>query len=154
MSAVIDRVHRTIADHHLASPDTRVAAAVSGGSDSIALFHILYNLQRAGHLRLVGLVHFNHQLRPSADAEERFVQAAGDSLAIPVFVERGDVRARAQRERRSIEHAAHAARYECFARARAHFAADAVALGHTRDDQAETFLLRLLRGAGPRGLGG
>src|SRR4029079_8940711 len=71
-----------------------------------------------------------------------------------VFVERDDVRARAVREKRSIEDAARAARYECFGRARAQCEADAIAVGHTRDDQAETFLLRLLRGAGSRGLGG
>jgi tRNA(Ile)-lysidine synthase len=71
-----------------------------------------------------------------------------------VFVERDDVRARAAREKRSIEDAARAARYECFDRARVQFDADAIAVGHTRDDQAETFLLRLLRGAGARGLGG
>src|SRR6185369_5420858 len=65
---------------------------------------------------------------------------------------REDVGARAAAARRSIEDAGSAARREFYARARLHFAADCVAVGHTRDDQAETFLLRLLRGAGPRGL--
>jgi tRNA(Ile)-lysidine synthase len=62
------------------------------------------------------------------------------------------VRARARRERRSLEDAARAARYECLERVRLERRADVVALGHTRDDQAETFLLRMLRGAGARGL--
>jgi tRNA(Ile)-lysidine synthase len=154
MSAVLAGVRRTIADHGLARSETRIVAAVSGGSDSMALLHILNELHRAGDLRLVGLVHFNHQLRSSADSDERFVRTAGASLALHVFVERDQVAARAAREKRSLEDAARAARYACFDRARAHFAADAIALGHTRDDQAETFLLRLLRGAGPRGLAG
>jgi tRNA(Ile)-lysidine synthase len=151
---LLAHVRRTIADYRLAQPVTRVVAAVSGGSDSIALVHILHELDAAGDLRLVGLVHFNHQLREAAAADERFVREAAERLAVPVFVERDDVRARAAREKRSIEDAARAARYECFGRARAHFDADAIAVGHTRDDQAETFLLRLLRGAGSRGLGG
>jgi tRNA(Ile)-lysidine synthase len=71
-----------------------------------------------------------------------------------VCVERADVAGRAERERRSIEDAAHAARYEFFERVRVEADADVVAVGHTRDDQAETFLLRLLRGAGPHGLAG
>ena len=154
MSTIFARVRRTIADYRLAPPGTRVVAAVSGGSDSIALVHILHELDAAGDLRLVGLVHFNHQLRDAAAADERFVREAAEQLAVPVFVERDDVRARAAREKRSIEDAARAARYECFGRARAQFDADAIAVGHTRDDQAETFLLRLLRGAGSRGLGG
>lgn len=151
---VLDRVRRTIADHDLARPAARLVAAVSGGSDSMALVHILHRLHLAGDLRLIGLVHFNHQLRASAVADERFVRTAAKTLACPVYVESDDVRARATREKRSLEDAARVARYECFDRARAHFAADAIAVGHTRDDQAETFLLRLLRGAGPRGLAG
>jgi tRNA(Ile)-lysidine synthase len=151
---LLTRVRQTIRAHHLISRDTRVLAAVSGGSDSMALLHILHELHRAGDLQLAGLVHFNHRLRDTADADERFVRAAAGSLALPAFVEGDDVAARAAREKRSIEDAARAARYACFDRARAHFSADAVALGHTRDDQAETFLLRLLRGAGPRGLAG
>src|SRR5262245_15604234 len=130
MTEVIDRVRRTIIDHALARPDTRLVAAVSGGSDSMALLHILNDLHRSGDLCLVGLVHFNHQLRSSADSDEQFVRTAADSLALQVFAETGQVAALAAREKRSVENAARAARYACFYRARAHFAADAIALGH------------------------
>jgi len=151
---LLDRVRELIARHDLIGRDTRVLAAVSGGSDSVALAHILRDLDAAGELRLTGLVHFNHQLRPSAADDERFTSAVAESLGRSILVDREDVAARARRERRSIEDAARAARYEFFARARATTDADLVALGHTRDDQAETFLLRLVRGAGPRGLAG
>ena len=133
---------------------TRVVCALSGGSDSAALACILGELHEAGELQFVGIAHLNHQLRASADRDERFCRELADRLARPVRVERADIRARAAAQRRSLEVAAHDERYEMFARARTHFAADVVALGHTRDDQAETFLLRLLRGAGPRGLAG
>ena len=73
---------------------------------------------------------------------------------MPVLTDRGDVATLARRERRSVEDAGRAARHAFFERARSLAGADVVALGHTRDDQAETFLLRLTRGAGPRGLGG
>jgi tRNA(Ile)-lysidine synthase len=131
-----------------------VLAAVSGGSDSVALAHLLWELDAAGDLRLTGIIHFNHQLRPSAGNDERFVAALAASLDVPFVVDREDVPARARRERRSIEDAARAARYEFFERARLQTASDLVALGHTRDDQAETVLLRMVRGAGPRGLAG
>ena len=154
MQPLLARVRRTIREFGLADRSSRVLAAVSGGSDSMALVHLLHELDRAGELRLAGLVHFNHQLRPAADADERFVVAAAAALDRPIFSDREDVAARARRERRSLEDAARAARYACFERARVESAADVVALGHTRDDQAETFLLRLVRGAGVRGLAG
>src|SRR5207237_6429780 len=78
--------------------------------------------------------------------------ALANDLGFPIVVDTEDVAARARRERRSLEDAARAARYEFFDRARERLNAQVVALGHTRDDQAETFLLRLVRGAGPRGL--
>ena len=149
---LLARVRQFVRHHDLARPATRVVVALSGGSDSVALAHLLRELAGAGELQVVGVAHFNHQLRPSADADERFTRAAADSLGWPIFCDREDVAARARRERRSIENAAHAARHAFFERARQHFQADVVALGHTRDDQAETVLLRLLRGAGPRGL--
>jgi tRNA(Ile)-lysidine synthase len=151
---VLERVREFIGQHDLIGRDARVLAAVSGGSDSVALAHLLHDLDAAGELHLIGLVHFNHQLRASAAADERFAAAVAESLGRSILVDRADVAARARRERRSIEDAARAARYEFFERARLSSNADVVALGHTRDDQAETFLLRLVRGAGARGLAG
>ena len=153
MSALLDRVRQFIRRHDLAGRDTRVVVALSGGSDSVALAHIIRHLDAAGELRAVGVAHFNHQLRNSADRDERFCAELADSFGWPLCVEREDVAARARREHRSLEHAGRTARHAFFERARARLDAGVIALGHTRDDQAETFLLRLLRGAGPRGLG-
>ena len=149
---LLDTVRRTIRRHRLASPDTRVVIALSGGGDSMALGQLLGELAARRELTIAGVVHFNHQLRPAADADEAFCRSVADAFGWPFEAERGDVRARASREGRSIEDAGRSMRHEFFDRARAELSADAVAVGHTRDDQAETFLLRLLRGAGPRGL--
>jgi tRNA(Ile)-lysidine synthase len=152
MNNVLAGVRRTIRNHRLFPADARVAAAVSGGSDSTALAYLLRDLHAAGEVTLAGIAHFNHQLRTSASDDESFVAQIATAIGIPFLAGTEDVTARARREHRSIEDAARAARYEFFDRARAHFGADRIALGHTRDDQAETFLLRLIRGAGPRGL--
>ena len=152
MVKLIKHVRQTIRDHSLASSSTRVVVALSGGSDSVALAHILRALDAAGDLRVAGVAHFNHQLRTAADSEERFCENIASSLGWPFLADRADVAARARAERRSVEAAARTARHEFLERARLHFDADVVALGHTRDDQAETFLLRLLRGASARGL--
>jgi tRNA(Ile)-lysidine synthase len=148
-----NRVRRTIRRGKMAGPATRVVAAVSGGSDSVALVHLLRALDAAGELRLVALAHFNHQLRGEADADQRFCAAIAEALSLPFSTDSADVRALSVREHRSIEDAARTARHAFLERARVEAAADVVALGHTRDDQAETFLLRLLRGAGSQGLG-
>ncbi len=151
---LLDTVRRTIRRHALASSDTRVVAALSGGGDSVALAYLLRDLSQAGEVTVAGVAHFNHQLRADADRDEAFCREIAAALGWPFVSETENVAARAARERRSIEDAARTARHAFFARARAHLSADVVALGHTRDDQAETFLLRLVRGAGARGLSG
>lgn len=149
---VLDRVRRTIRIHDLARPETRVVVALSGGSDSVALAHLVRQLDAAGVLKAVGAAHFNHQLRASADRDERLCADIARSFGWPFVADRADVAAIARSEKRSVEDAARTARHAFLERTRVELGADVVALGHTRDDQAETFLLRLLRGAGSRGL--
>ena len=133
----------------------RMVVALSGGPDSVALLHVLHALQARGEFVVAGVAHFNHGLRgAAADEDQEFCRTLAASLELPFRPGRGDVRARARLERRSIEDAARASRYEFLADAVREMNASAVAIGHSLDDQAETFLLRLLRGAGSRGLAG
>ncbi len=150
--SLIDEVRRTLRLHNLTTPLSRVAVGLSGGPDSTALLFVLRTLHEAGELQLVGVVHLNHQLRPDAEADEAHCARLAEGLSLPFISERADVRLVARHEHRSIEDAAHRVRHSFFVRAGSELGADAVALGHTMDDQAETVLLRLLRGAGTRGL--
>jgi len=147
------RVRRTIRKHALARVDARVLVALSGGADSVALTHLLIELQSTGDLAVAGLAHFNHRLRGAdADADEAFCHAMAASLGLPIEVGRADVRQAAREAGRSIEDAARELRYAFLEAAADRLRADAIAVAHSLDDQAETFLLRLVRGSGSRGL--
>ncbi len=153
MPPLLGRVIGTIREHSLAPRGATVVAALSGGSDSVALVELLRELTDAGELRLAGVAHFHHGLRgEAADADERFCAALAARTGLPIEIGRGDVAALARDRRLSVEDAARQARYAFLEQARTVLGADVVAVGHTRDDQAETFLLRILRGAGTRGL--
>jgi tRNA(Ile)-lysidine synthase len=152
---VADRVRRTVRTHGLLAPGGRVVVALSGGADSVALLHLLRDLEAGGDLALAGAAHFNHQLRGAdADADERFCQDLAAALHIPIEIGRSNVRRLAREHRRSVEDMARELRYAFLEEAADRLRADAIAVAHTVDDQAETFLLRLVRGAGPRGLAG
>jgi tRNA(Ile)-lysidine synthase len=153
--SLVSRVHAYASRHGLWTPDTRVVAAVSGGSDSVSLLLILAALARKGLLRLTGVAHLHHQIRgPEADADAAFVQALAVRLGLRFDFGSADVPARAAAGGCSVELAGRKARLEFFQEALGRLQADVVALAHTRGDQAETVLMRLVRGAGPRGLGG
>ena len=153
--SVIDSVRRTIRTHGLLPPGSRVAVALSGGADSVALLFALRELADEERFRVAGAAHLNHQLRgPEADADAQFCRDLAGRFEMPIEIEQVDVAELARDSGASIEHAAHTARYAFFERAAARLGATVVAVAHTKDDQAETVLLRLLRGAGPRGLSG
>ncbi|HEX6975258.1 MAG TPA: tRNA lysidine(34) synthetase TilS [Vicinamibacterales bacterium] len=150
---VPERVRRTVRRYALLGRGGRVLVALSGGPDSVALVHVLGELERDGELTVCGLAHFNHQLRGAeADEDEAFCRALAAERGLRFEAGRADVRALAREQGRSVEDAARVARYAFLEAAADRLGADAIAVGHTRDDQAETFLLRLLRGAGSRGL--
>jgi tRNA(Ile)-lysidine synthase len=151
---LLDSVRRTIRQHALARPGTRVLVALSGGADSVALLHLLREMEAHGDLVVAGAAHLNHGLRGAdADTDEAFCRALAERLNVPFVSARADVAALARERKQSIEDAARTVRYAFLERAADELGAGAIATAHTRDDQAETFLLRLLRGAGTRGLG-
>ena len=152
---IVDSVRRTVRRYGLLPAGSRVVVALSGGADSVALVNVLCALAESEGFQVAGVAHLNHRLRgQDADADEQFCRQYASAVGLPVDVERVDVRALAGAARISVEQAGHLARHEFFSRAAARLKASAVAVAHTKDDQAETFLLRLLRGAGPRGLSG
>jgi tRNA(Ile)-lysidine synthase len=154
MTSLLQQVRRTIRRHALCPPGSRVLVGVSGGSDSVALALLLRELSEHGGFSVVALAHVNHQLRHEAGGDEQFCRELAVRLDLPIRVESVDVRSYAVSQRLSLEDAARRLRYECLRRCAVEIRADRVAVGHTRDDQAETFLLKLIRGAGMTGLGG
>jgi len=136
----------------------RVLVAVSGGLDSTALLHLLHAQSRR-HRLLLSVGHVNHGLRGEAsDADQAAVHALAGALDLPVRSLRADPRPRRvggpSRSRLTLQEAAREARYQALHDLAAGLGAERIATAHTADDQAETVLLRLLRGSGPDGLGG
>ena len=154
MAALQDRVLRMIQRESLVLPGSRVIVALSGGADSVALTLLLRELAATGGFELAGVAHLNHNLRPDAAGDQRFCSDFAAQLSLPIEIGSADVMGRAERDRISIEEAGHRERYAFFKRTLAATSADRVATAHTRHDQAETSLMRLLRGAGPGGLSG
>jgi len=132
----------------------KILVAASGGVDSMVLLAVLHRLATAHEWQLF-VAHFNHQLRgKAADADEQLVRDAAKTLGWPAVISRGSVKEHARRRGWSVEMAARELRHTFLAQTAKRSGASAVALAHHADDQIETFFLRLLRGAGNRGLGG
>ncbi len=135
-------------------PRQRIFVACSGGPDSVALFHALRVLAPQCRIKL-GLLHFNHQLRPrTSKRDEVFVRRLARRYRVPFFCGSGDVASEAKRKNASIEERAREMRYDFFMKVARRFRGSGVVFAHTRNDQAETVLMRALQGTGLRGLQG
>lgn len=143
-----------IRKHALLKPGDRVGAAVSGGADSVALLRLLLELRKDLGI-VLSVVHLNHKLRGAeSDGDEQFVSELAQRHKLELHCESADAAACAAERHFSLETAAREVRYGFFRRLLQPGRLNRVATAHTLDDQAETVLLRIIRGAGTRGLAG
>ena len=140
-----------IGRHAMLFEDARVLIACSGGPDSMALLDLLVRMRRRWRLALA-VAHLDHGLRDAASDDAQFVQRAADVRGLTCFADRVDTAELARANRRGLEEQGRTSRFEFLTSLAEEHGFDRVALGHNRDDQAETFLMRLLRGSGSRGL--
>ncbi|MBM4405381.1 MAG: tRNA lysidine(34) synthetase TilS [Chloroflexi bacterium] len=157
-SRLTARLHRRIADflraRKLAPSRSVLLVGISGGPDSVALLHALASLRPSLSFRLHA-AHLNHRLRGNeSEADAGYVRDLCRALDIPLTIESAEVEAYRRRARLSLEEAGRHIRYGFFATVAKKVGAQAVLLGHTADDQAETVLMHLLRGSGLGGLRG
>lgn len=143
-------------DRTLFHPGQRVACALSGGADSTALLLALMeaNAEKESLGVVLSAIHVHHGLRgEEADGDEAFVRELCARLNVPLTVERVDTAARQMQEREGLEEAARELRYSAFRQLLTLGTVDVLTTAHTLDDQAETVLMKLLRGAWTEGLG-
>lgn len=141
-------------NRNLLRPGMRLMLAVSGGADSVALLRAMHEGARDLGI-ILSVAHVHHGIRGSAaDGDAEFVAALAERCGLDFLLHRADVPARAAQQQETLEEAARHTRYGFFRECIASGKADAVATAHTLDDQAETVLLKLLRGAWTEGLGG
>lgn len=168
---MLEPAEKLIAEYKMLPPGTKVLCALSGGSDSVCLLHLLYRLRRRLDIR-VAAAHYNHCLRGAeSDRDEGFVrefvaQCCGPDRSpgplgvaqplpeVELTVGRGDVAARAAQTKQGIEETARQMRYDFLQQAARELDCTVIATAHNADDNAETVLLHLMRGTGLRGLGG
>ena len=138
--------------HHLFSPGDKIIVGVSGGADSVCLLYLLNSLRKEMNLSLF-VLHVKHGIRgDDADRDAQFVRELSDKWELPYFEVFEDVPAYAKKWGMSEEEAGRACRYEQFEKLRREKNADCIAVAHHKEDQAETFLFRLIRGSSARGL--
>jgi tRNA(Ile)-lysidine synthase len=151
---MINEIKDTLTKYSMLKRGVRVLLCVSGGPDSVAMLYLFKAIAARMKLKLF-LAHVNHTLRAEeSDRDQSYVEALGNRQKIPVFIKRQDTRKFAIKNRLSIEDSARRLRYKFFREVADELDIDVIATAHTKDDQAETVLMRLLRGTGLKGLRG
>ncbi|GAB4509928.1 MAG: tRNA lysidine(34) synthetase TilS [Anaerolineae bacterium] len=150
---LIQHLRHIVQKNQLILPDETVVVAVSGGTDSLALLHMLYTLQASLRITLHAAT-LDHQLRDGSAEDAAYVRAIAEEWGIAVTVGHVDVGKLAAEEQMGIEAAARQARYAFLVNVARQVGSARIMTAHHADDQAETVLMRLLRGAGLSGLRG
>ena len=151
MSTLTEKARRAIALHRMVEKGGTVLAAVSGGPDSIAMLHVLTELAPELGISLA-VAHLDHGFRAESADEAAFVGRVSASLGLPFLTEQARLKEALSASPVNLQAAARDARYAFFKRAATKVGAQRVAVGHTADDQAETWLMREIRGSGAQGL--
>lgn len=153
-AALLTRIDDFIRVEMLWRPGAHLLVAVSGGPDSVALLHLLCASVAPRQALRLSVAHVHHGLRAEAEDDARFVEEMAARLGLAYLLSRVDVPARVAATGESVEEAARHLRYAALAEMAREAGAAVVVTGHTADDQAETVLMRVLRGAGVAGLAG
>jgi len=152
MQMIIDKVKHAIEKHQLLERGDKLVVAISGGPDSVCLLHILHSLSVEYGIKIYG-AHLNHNFRGiEAQKDAQYVNNLCEELDIMPFVKSMDVGKYAKEKGYSLEEAGRILRYQFFDEVAEKVGASKIAVAHNQNDQAETVLMRLLRGAGPQGL--
>jgi tRNA(Ile)-lysidine synthase len=151
---LIEQVLKTVRNYRMVKPGDTVLVAVSGGPDSAFLLHALLRLKNKLSIKEVAACNLDHCLRgKESDDDSGFVKQEARRLGIECYQKKVDISASKAKEL-STEEAARAARYAFYAEAAGKAGANVIATGHTLDDQAETVLMRIVKGASLKGLVG
>ncbi len=156
MGELLEKVREALYQHRLIKDDSLVVAAVSGGTDSLVLLHVLNRIRQEGRPRFsLHVAHLHHGLRGRSAREDAvFVRREAAKLGLPFHCGRADTILFQKKWGLSAEDAARRLRYRYLLQVADRIGASYIAVGHHRDDQVETVLLNLLRGTGPGGLAG
>lgn len=150
----LEKVRETISKHSMLSSGDMVLVGLSGGPDSVCLLTALNKLKDEFSLKLHA-VYVDHGLRPGETPDEiEFCRKLCEGLSVPFVVRSVDVKTYSKEQGMNRQEAARELRYKAFDEVFADIKANRLALGHTADDQLETFFMRFFRGAGPKGLSG
>lgn len=151
---MLDKIGEVIKKYGMLKKGDGVVVAVSGGPDSVALLFLLNSLKKEFNLSLQ-IAHLNHKLREGESEEDAsFVENLAQKLNIPLVIEEENVLKKAQGQKRSLEEMGRQLRYDFFVKLAQGKKIKKIAVGHTKDDQAETVLMRIIRGSGSGGLSG
>ena len=151
---MLEQVKALTTEYDMFPRGGKVLCAVSGGADSMCLLHLAWSMAEAGGFQ-VAAAHYHHGMRgAAADADAAFVETFCKERNIPCVVERGDVYGQAQRLGLGVEETGRRLRYEFLRRTAEELGCNRIATAHNADDNLETLLLHLVRGAGLHGLAG